>query len=148
VLDRYGANIPVAVEIQQCVVIEVFGLSNLGGTKFNVNRISVLEVFDLYGVNDRSKTRCAAYLLSGPLDSLVGRRSPLASSSCGETGGINQKTQRPVHRVGIGECFRQIGLDEYQVCSSHGPFVVFAADATFELRQVILRPQLVIDFLC
>jgi hypothetical protein len=31
--DRYGANIPVAVEIQQCVVIEVFGLSNLGGNE-------------------------------------------------------------------------------------------------------------------
>ena len=55
VLDRYGANISVAVEIQQCVVIEVFGLSNLGGTKFNVKRVRVLKGFDLHGVNDRSK---------------------------------------------------------------------------------------------
>lgn len=30
----------------------------------------------------------------------------------------------------------------------NGLFVVFGADAALELRQVILRPQLVIDFLC
>jgi hypothetical protein len=39
----------------KCVVIEVFGLSNLGGAKFNVKRLSVLKVLDLHGVNDRPK---------------------------------------------------------------------------------------------
>src|SRR5215467_10603446 len=86
--------------------------------------------------------------LSRPLDSLVGRRSPLTSSCGGGASGIDQKTQCPVHRVGIGECLRQIWLDQHQVCSSHSPLVVFAANAAFELRQVILRPKLVIDFLC
>jgi len=88
------------------------------------------------------KTRCAPFLLSGPLDSLVGRRSRL-TSSCGGAGGINQKTQRPVHRVGIRERFRQIWLNQHQVCSSHSPLVVFTADAALELRQVILRPKLI-----
>ena len=85
--------------------------------------------------------------LAGPFQP-SGLDCPLSAWCGGGASGINQKTQRPVHGVGIGECFRQIGLDQHQVCSSHGPFVVLAADATFELRQDILRPKLVTAFLC
>src|SRR3990167_2379922 len=55
VLDRNGGNVPVMVKIEQGVLIKVPGLGNFDGAKFNIQGIGVLKIFDLHGLNLRSK---------------------------------------------------------------------------------------------
>ncbi len=54
-LNRHAAEITVTVEIQQRVLVEVFGLSNLGRAKLYVQRIGILKIFDFHGAKDLSK---------------------------------------------------------------------------------------------
>lgn len=55
VLNRDAADIAVPVEVKDCVLIEIFGFGNFDCAKLNVQRVSILKVLDLHGVNDRSK---------------------------------------------------------------------------------------------
>ncbi len=56
VLDSDAADVPVAVEIKQGVLIQVLGFIDLGGLEFDVKRARVLEILDFHGLND---PRCA-----------------------------------------------------------------------------------------
>ena len=64
-LNRDGTNVAISVEIEKSVLIQVFGLNDLGVAKLNIERISVLEVFDLHGSNDRSKKALCTVSPSG-----------------------------------------------------------------------------------
>jgi hypothetical protein len=52
-LDRHGRPVPITVKIEQGVLVEVPGLGNLDGAKFDIQGICVLKIFDLYGLNLR-----------------------------------------------------------------------------------------------
>ncbi|MDQ1638361.1 MAG: hypothetical protein QOF62_1700 [Pyrinomonadaceae bacterium] len=55
VLDRDAADIAPLIEIQNSVLIEILRFSYFGRLKLNVESVSVLKIFDVHGVNDRSK---------------------------------------------------------------------------------------------
>ena len=54
-LNRDPANVALRIQVQERVLVEVLGFGHLGGAKLDVQRVGVLKVFDLHGVNDRSK---------------------------------------------------------------------------------------------
>ncbi len=78
-LDRDAANLPVSVEIKKSVLIQVFGLNNLGMPKLNIERVRILEVFDLHGSNDRSKKALCTVSPSG--NSITRRYFPCISGT-------------------------------------------------------------------
>lgn len=51
VLDSDAANVPVAVEVKQGVLIQVLGFTDLGGLEFDIKRVRVLEVLDFHGLS-------------------------------------------------------------------------------------------------
>jgi hypothetical protein len=55
VLDRDAKDIAVLIEIQNSVLIQILRFGYFGCFELDVERVSVLKVFDVHGVNDRSK---------------------------------------------------------------------------------------------
>lgn len=51
VFDGDAANVPVAVEVKQGVLIQVLGFADLGGLEFDVKRVRVQEVLDFHGLS-------------------------------------------------------------------------------------------------
>ena len=52
VFDGNAANVSVAVEIKQGVLIQILGFADLGGLELDVKRVRDLEVLDFHGLND------------------------------------------------------------------------------------------------
>ena len=52
VLDGDAANVAVAVEVKQGVLIQILGFADLGGLELDVKRVRGLEVLDFHGLND------------------------------------------------------------------------------------------------
>ena len=52
VFDGNAANVSVAVEIKQGVLIQILGFADLGGLELDIKRIRGLEVLDFHGLND------------------------------------------------------------------------------------------------
>lgn len=48
VLDRYAADIAVLIEIQNSVLIEILRLGYLGCLELDIERVSVLKIFDVH----------------------------------------------------------------------------------------------------
>lgn len=65
VLNSNPADVTLSVDIEQRVLIEVARLCDLGTTKLDVERISVLEVTYLHGRNERSKNALCTVSPSG-----------------------------------------------------------------------------------
>lgn len=55
VLDRDAAEIAVLIEIQNSVLIQILRFGYFGCLELDIECVSVLKVFDVHGVNDRSK---------------------------------------------------------------------------------------------
>jgi hypothetical protein len=55
VLDRDAEDIAALIEIQNSVLIQIFRFGYFGCLELDIERVSVLKVFDVHGVNDRSK---------------------------------------------------------------------------------------------
>jgi hypothetical protein len=55
VLNGNATDSAFPIKIQKCVFIEVTSFRNLDRTQFNVESVCILIVFNLHGVNDRSK---------------------------------------------------------------------------------------------
>ena len=55
VLDGNTTDSAFSIKVQKCVFIEVTSFGNLDRTQFNVESVCILIVFNLHGVNDRSK---------------------------------------------------------------------------------------------
>ena len=55
VLDRDAADIAALIEIQNSVFIQVLRFGYFGCLELDIKCVSVLEIFDVHGVNDRSK---------------------------------------------------------------------------------------------
>ena len=51
VFDGNAANVSVAVEIKQGVLIQILGFADLGGLELDIKRIRGLEVLDFHGLN-------------------------------------------------------------------------------------------------
>jgi hypothetical protein len=87
VLNRDAADIAVPVEVKDRVLIEIFGFGNFDRAKLNVQRVSILKVLDLHGVNDRSKNALCTVSPSGRRITLkylplrFGDRSPPTNST-------------------------------------------------------------------
>ncbi len=54
-LDSDGANVPVGVDVEQCVFVEVAGLRNRGIAEFDKQRVSFRKIANSHGSNRRSK---------------------------------------------------------------------------------------------
>ncbi len=70
-----------------------------------------------------------------------------ACCTCCRRGRIHQHSECPVHRLRVREDVRQFMLDQYKVGPGSCLAVVLAANSSLELREVILRPQIVINSL-
>ena len=55
VLDCDAADIAVLIEIQNRVLIQILRFGYFGWLELYIKRVSVLKIFDVHGVNDRSK---------------------------------------------------------------------------------------------
>ena len=55
VLDCDAADIAVLIQIQNGVLIQILRFGYFCWLELDVERVSVLKVFDVHGVNDRSK---------------------------------------------------------------------------------------------
>jgi hypothetical protein len=55
VLDCDAANIAALIEIQNCILIQILRFGYFGRLELDIEGVSVLKVFDVHGVNDRSK---------------------------------------------------------------------------------------------
>ena len=53
VLDGDAANVALLVQIQERVLIQIFGFSNVGGTELDIQRVGILKVFNFGIVNLR-----------------------------------------------------------------------------------------------
>ncbi len=75
--NRDATNVPISVQINKSILIQVFGLDNLGTPKLNVQRVCVLKIFDFHGSNDRSKKALCTVSPSG--NSITRRYFPFIS---------------------------------------------------------------------
>ena len=55
VFDREAAYLPLAVEIEKRVLVQISSFSDLNGAKLDVKSVGVAKMLNLHGVNDRSK---------------------------------------------------------------------------------------------
>ena len=55
VLDGDAANVTIPINVEQRVFIQVAGLGHFRGAKLDVQRVGVLKILDLHGLNERSK---------------------------------------------------------------------------------------------
>lgn len=55
VLDRDATDVPALIEIQNGVLIQILRFGYFGWLELDIERVSVLKIFDVHGVNDRSK---------------------------------------------------------------------------------------------
>jgi hypothetical protein len=55
VLDSDGADVAGLVEIQNSVLIQILRFGYFGSLELDIESVSVLKIFDVHGVNDRSK---------------------------------------------------------------------------------------------
>lgn len=53
VLNGDAADVSIAVEIKQGVLIQVLGFADLGGLELDVKRVRILEVLDFHGLNEK-----------------------------------------------------------------------------------------------
>ena len=53
--DCYATDVAVSIDIQKCGFIEIPCLGHIGGPELDVQRIGVLEILNLRGLNDLSK---------------------------------------------------------------------------------------------
>src|SRR5262245_19856025 len=65
VLNGDPADLAVAVEVKDRVLIKIFGFSYVGSAKLNVQGVRILKVLDLHGVNERSKNALCTVSPSG-----------------------------------------------------------------------------------
>jgi hypothetical protein len=77
---RHRADVATNVDIQDCILIQVSCLSDLGSLKFDVQRIGILKVLNFHGLNVRSKN--TLWTVS-PSSSRTTRRYRLSISSIG-----------------------------------------------------------------
>src|SRR6266542_3744221 len=55
VLDSERADIALSIDVELGVLVEILGLDDATGPELDAERVSVLEVLDLHGSNERSK---------------------------------------------------------------------------------------------
>ena len=55
VFDSDAANVALSIDIQECVFVQIPRLGHFGRPKLDVQRISVLEIFNLHCLKDLSK---------------------------------------------------------------------------------------------
>ena len=55
VFDRDAADIAALIEIQNSVLVQVFRFGYFGCLELDIERVGVLEIFDVHGVNPLSK---------------------------------------------------------------------------------------------
>ncbi len=55
VLDGDATDVSIAIEIQDRVLVQVFGLGNLDRTEFDIEGVGILKVLDSHGTNGLSK---------------------------------------------------------------------------------------------
>ena len=53
--DGDSTNVAFSINIQECVFVEIARLCNIYRPKLDVQGISVLEIFNLHGLNELSK---------------------------------------------------------------------------------------------
>jgi hypothetical protein len=58
----------------------------------------------------------------------------------------NQRPQRSIHRLFIGEILSNIWGEQDQVRSLLKPFGILASHTTFEFEEVVFRPQIIDHF--
>ena len=63
-----------------------------------------------------------------------------------DLGNADQRPQRIIHRLFVGEIFGNIRGKEYQVRSLLEPLRILASHTTFEFGEVVSRPQIVGHF--
>lgn len=51
VLDGNAANVTIAIEIKQGVLIQILGFTDLSRLEFNIKRVRVLEILDFHDLN-------------------------------------------------------------------------------------------------
>jgi hypothetical protein len=71
VFDSDAADVALSIDIQECIFVQIPRLGYLGRPKLNVQRIRVLEIFNLHCLNDLSKN--ALWTVS-PSDKSITRR--------------------------------------------------------------------------
>src|SRR5205823_3238227 len=76
-LDRDRADVAASIDVELSAVVEILRLDDLTRPQLDVQRIGIAEVFDLHGVNERSKN---ALCTVSPSDSRTTRRYLLSIS--------------------------------------------------------------------
>ena len=71
VFDSDAADVALSIDIQECVFVQIPRFGHFGRPKLDVQRISVLEIFDLHCLKDLSKN--ALWTVS-PSDKSITRR--------------------------------------------------------------------------
>ena len=57
VLNRDTANVPLLIQVQECVLVEVSGFRNVSGTELDIQRIGVSKVFNLHALQVYQSSR-------------------------------------------------------------------------------------------
>jgi hypothetical protein len=65
VLNRNCADITIAIQIKNRVLVEIPGFIDLGPAELDVQSVGILKVFDFHGSNDRSKKALCTVSPSG-----------------------------------------------------------------------------------
>src|SRR5437879_13603418 len=78
VLDSESTNVPLSIDVELGVRIEILGLDDAPGPELDVEGVGVLEVLDLHGSNERSKN--ALCTVSPSCNSTTRRYLPSISS--------------------------------------------------------------------
>src|SRR6266542_2675913 len=78
VLDSERADIPLRIDVELGVLVEILGLDDATGPELDVEGVGILEVLDLHGSNERSKNALCTVSPSG--NSTTRRYRPSISS--------------------------------------------------------------------
>ena len=108
----------------------------------DLNEIAFLRHGAFHALTPRHRARTR--FLARRLQALVRGAMPATGRRRGCFRCFNQESQRAIHRLRIAKHLCQIRLDQHQVGSGDCLPVVLAANASLELRKLVLRTQIVI----
>src|SRR3989344_1461256 len=81
VFDGNAANIAIAVEVKQGVLIQILGFADLDGFELDVKRISALEILDFHGSNDPRCTQHTMNFIEWNYPAFLGAGAPRSKPS-------------------------------------------------------------------
>ena len=77
-----------------------------------------------------------------------GRSSRTLGLPCRHTSGIQQDPECAIHGIRVRKCLCQIWFEKDKVRSCLRSLIILAPHATFELRQIVLRPKIIFHNFC